>query len=187
MLASNTWKKVCEFPKLTHQHEAGMAGRWKNISVYWQETSLLKTTLLIFPTMYFCYYKHSLKALSEESDSHQGNHSYCFLQHLLSVGQLPPSQMGEKASAVDRLKPHLFMSKTELWVQIPEVKGDDFNDFFIYLSRRSILQWRYDFLHKFFWNQHERSQEYTLKNFVQTNQMCKQLWEGIQSNPFSPS
>lgn len=58
---------------------------WQLGSVHQQETSLLKTTLPIVPTVYFFYYKCSLKAWSEVSDSHKGNHSHCFFQHLLST------------------------------------------------------------------------------------------------------
>lgn len=70
---------------------------WQLGSVHQQETSLLKTTLPIVPTVYFFYYKCSLKAWSEVSDSHKGNHSHCFFQHLLSTDwQFPPSLMGKK-------------------------------------------------------------------------------------------
>lgn len=70
---------------------------WQLASAHQQEPSLLKTTLPIFPTVYSFYYKCSLKAWPEVSDSHQGNHSHCFFQHLLSTDwQFPPSLMGKK-------------------------------------------------------------------------------------------
>lgn len=70
---------------------------WQLGSAHQWETSLLKTTLPIFPTVYFFYYKCSLKAWPEVSDIHQGNHSHWFFQHLLSTDwQFPPSLIGGK-------------------------------------------------------------------------------------------
>lgn len=88
---------------------------WQLGSAQQQGTNLLKTTLPLFPTVCFFYHKWSLKAWSEVSDSHQGNHSHSFFQHLLSTDwQFPPSLMGEKKRKImssKRLESHLFTSK----------------------------------------------------------------------------